>query len=90
MPSTIQTIDTYRVALSNRRTRIIDTCGDTNFLQLVAQRSYKGLEVAVRAQWNNENLGWRDCRREGQNTASLILLACPVDVFAKGLFLISE
>jgi hypothetical protein len=39
----------------------------------------------VRAQWDDEALGGRNRGGERQNTTSLVLLTCPVDVLAKRL-----
>lgn len=55
----------YRVSLANGSSRVVYAAGDTKFLQFVAQCTHKRLEIAVRAQWYDENLGWCDDRREG-------------------------
>ena len=55
---------TYGVALADGSTGVVDACGHTGFLQLVAECAYEGLEVAVRAQGNDEGLGRGDRRGE--------------------------
>ena len=76
---------THRVPLANRCARVIDAARDTNILELVTQGSYKRLEVAMRAQWDNKDFGRGNCWRERENTTGFILLAGPVDVLAKSL-----
>lgn len=80
--------EAYRVTLANGCARVVNAGRNTVFLQLVAQCPYERLEIAVRAQWNNQCLGRRNSRWEGQDATGLVLLTSPVNVLTESLFLL--